>query len=166
MYHSLHIHRASRLVPVNSPILSDGAVVVDRDHIVAAGPFAEITKQFPGVFITDHQDAVLMPGLINAHIHLELSHLGRLSQNQPPESFTGWITGLLAARKELGATGKTVETAAAAMLEAQYRGGVIAIADIGNTSTGKALGNNTTLKLFHFLEYLGLSRAGLMPARA
>jgi hypothetical protein len=56
----------------NSPALRDAAIALDGDHVVSLGPRAEIEARFgPGERI----DAVLLPALVNAHTHLELSHL-------------------------------------------------------------------------------------------
>lgn len=60
------------MLPDAETALSDGAVVVEGDRIVwvgasGEGPVADET--------IDLGDAVLMPGLVNAHSHLDLTHL-------------------------------------------------------------------------------------------
>ena len=48
----------------------DGAILV-RDGLVAAvGPAAEVLAQAPGAEIVDHRPHLLMPGFIDAHIHM------------------------------------------------------------------------------------------------
>ncbi|WP_299867470.1 guanine deaminase [uncultured Hoeflea sp.] len=48
----------------------DGALLIEDGKILAAGPFAEIKAQAPdGVEIIDHRPYLLMPGLIDPHIH-------------------------------------------------------------------------------------------------
>jgi aminodeoxyfutalosine deaminase len=52
--------------------LRDGAVALDGDTVVAVGPAAALTARFGS---PERFDAVLLPALCNAHLHLELSHL-------------------------------------------------------------------------------------------
>ena len=46
--------------------------------------------------VRDLGQVALMPGLVNAHVHLELSWLR--DRVPPAADFTTWITGLFAAR--------------------------------------------------------------------
>lgn len=49
---------------------NDGALLIEDGKILAAGAFAEIKTQAPdGVEIIDHRPYLLMPGLIDPHIH-------------------------------------------------------------------------------------------------
>lgn len=161
---SVVIHRAPWLLSMAGPVLADGAVALQGESIVAVGSFSDLAKDFPGARIVDHPENVLMPGLINAHIHLELSHLDHLGKMAPPESFTGWIAEMLAEREALGFVGSSVEAAALKVLQRQYESGVIALADIGNTGIAQKLGPDFPGILFAFLEYLGLTKASLVPA--
>ncbi|MGO9371930.1 MAG: amidohydrolase family protein, partial [Syntrophobacteraceae bacterium] len=88
------IHRAEWVVPVCSPPVRNGAVLIYGGRIVAAGPFPAIRRDSPaGVRVADHGQAALFPALVNAHTHLELSALrGRIAFPQP--GFREWI-GLL-----------------------------------------------------------------------
>jgi len=158
------IHRAPWLISMDGPIVADGAVVLDGKTIVAVGPFRELEAEFAGAAVEDHHGCVLMPGLINAHIHLELSNLAHLSRGNPAESFTGWLTEMLSEREALGVTGPHVEEAAVDVLQAQHDSGVLALADIGNTGVARKLVDVFPGLLFSFLEYLGLTRGSLVPA--
>ncbi|MFJ3586827.1 amidohydrolase family protein [Streptomyces sp. NPDC090127] len=53
--------------------LSDGAVLVRDGVITDAGPRAEVEARAPaGIARHDHPDGTLLPGLIDAHVHLAL----------------------------------------------------------------------------------------------
>ncbi len=144
--------------------LVDGAVAVSKGRIVAVSGFSELRKQYPDAVVSDHEGYVLMPGLINAHIHLELSHLAHLGRQKEFGGFTAWLGKMLAEREALGAVGSHVEEAAGKELYRQFKSGVIALADIGNTGiTARIMGDFPGLVL-PFLEYLGLSRASLGSA--
>jgi len=61
---------ASFILPISSQPIQDGAVVIDDSKIVAVGKKEEILSKHPQIEVEDF--AVLMPGLINAHTHLDL----------------------------------------------------------------------------------------------
>lgn len=93
------------MVPIVSPPVADGGVLVERDRILAVGPWAEIRARADalsaaGAAVTrrDAGDAALMPGLVNAHTHLELSWLhGRVP---PAASLPAWVRASMALRRE------------------------------------------------------------------
>jgi cytosine/adenosine deaminase-related metal-dependent hydrolase len=68
------LHRARFVLPVAVPPIADGAVLVTGETIQAVGPYRDLAPQHAGE-VTDHGDAVLLPALVNAHTHLELSAL-------------------------------------------------------------------------------------------
>lgn len=68
--------------------LEDAAVVTRGQRLVAVGRRAEVQRHWPGPW-QDLGDAVLLPGLINAHCHLDYTHMA--GQFPPPRSFCDWI---------------------------------------------------------------------------
>lgn len=56
-------------------VIDNGAVAIRGDRIVAAGPRAEIEKQYTGRQRLDRPEALIAPGLINAHAHAPMSLL-------------------------------------------------------------------------------------------
>ncbi len=62
-------YRAALVAPVGAPPIADGAVVLDGERIAWVGPAA----QAPGGALTDLGDALITPGLVNAHTHLDLT---------------------------------------------------------------------------------------------
>jgi 5-methylthioadenosine/S-adenosylhomocysteine deaminase len=61
----MRVVSADWVVPVDGPPIPDGAVAVDDDRIVAVGTSSELESD------THYPDAVLFPGFVNAHSHLE-----------------------------------------------------------------------------------------------
>ncbi|MDO8629736.1 MAG: amidohydrolase family protein, partial [Phycisphaerales bacterium] len=92
------ILKARFVAPVDSPIIENGAVVIEDSRITAVGPAHEL----PAGKTADYGEAVIFPGLVNAHTHLELSLLaGRVP---PTSDFIDWLQRLIAARNsDLGA---------------------------------------------------------------
>ncbi len=104
--------------------LRDAAVALDGDHILALGPRLEVESRFGR---SERLDAVLLPALVNAHTHLELSHLrGRIPGG---EGLPQWIRLLIYARAGDPRPGRALDEAILDLEEA----GVAAIGEVTNT---------------------------------
>lgn len=118
---------ADWLVPVVGPPVRNGAVLVGEDgRIAAAGPESSVPAP-PGVPAHRHP-GVLLPGLVNAHTHLELTGLRDLAS---PEDFPAWIRAIR--RRKEARTRTDYLEAARAGLRACWSGGVTTIADTGDS---------------------------------
>ncbi len=153
----LQLHSAPWVVPVDGPVIADGGVVIEGRRICAVDTLLALHQQFPQIETVHHPFAALTPALVNAHIHLELSHLGELSKGPLTTSFTGWIQQLLALRDQQGATGNQVEAAARRTAELLYQQGCSVLVDIGNTASSLALATVFPGRLLAHKEYLGLA---------
>jgi cytosine/adenosine deaminase-related metal-dependent hydrolase len=80
------------VLPIGAPPLRDGTVVVEGDRIAWVGPRHAAPPAAPGT--PDHElgAAVLLPGLVNAHIHLDLAPF---AQRVAPRAFFPWIRRLV-----------------------------------------------------------------------
>lgn len=152
---SFVIHRAAWVVPVSDPVIRDGAVVTNQKQISAVGSFAYLRKKYPAASLVEHGRCALTPALINAHIHLELSHLPIPSHKKEITGFTHWIETLLSLREEAGDRNEAAENAAENTLRQQHQLGVIALGDIGNTDLGEKLDSRFPGVILHFNECLG-----------
>src|SRR2546422_3246176 len=86
----LRIHAGS-VHPVTAPPIEDGAVLVDdRGTIAAVGPHSLVPTP-PGARELAFPDASLVPGLVNTHTHLELTHL---ADKNAEREFARWIRSL------------------------------------------------------------------------
>jgi cytosine/adenosine deaminase-related metal-dependent hydrolase len=92
------IIRARIVVTMDGAPIENGAVVVSANRIVDVGKFDEIKTRHAGKTV-DLGEQALLPGLINAHCHLDYTCLrGKI----PPEkSFADWIRAINAAKAEL-----------------------------------------------------------------
>ena len=82
------------MLPVASPPIADGWVTVDRGRVVAVGH----SRPADGADERHLGNVALMPGLVNAHTHLELSYLH--DEVPPASEFVTWIRNVMAARRE------------------------------------------------------------------
>lgn len=87
----MRTYTARWVVPIATPPIADGAVTVDHGRIVYVGPRAGA----PASDVTDLGDAVLIPGLVNVHTHLELTAMRGFLEELP---FRRWILRLTKAR--------------------------------------------------------------------
>ncbi|HYR59172.1 MAG TPA: amidohydrolase family protein [Chthoniobacteraceae bacterium] len=92
------ILRAQKVVTMSGPVIEDGAVTVEADRIVEVGPASAVLAHAHDELL-DLGDAVLMPGLINAHCHLDYSMMRHAIA--PPRSFTAWVKRINALKRSL-----------------------------------------------------------------
>jgi cytosine/adenosine deaminase-related metal-dependent hydrolase len=93
------ILRARAVVTMDGPPIGNGAVAVSGDRIVDVGKFPEVSARYSGQEIIDLGEQALLPGLINAHCHLDYTCLrGKIPRQK---SFTDWIRGINAEKSKL-----------------------------------------------------------------
>jgi len=132
------------------PPVADGAVALQGDRVVEVGSRAALEARHGRA---RRVDAVLLPALVNAHLHLELGHLaGRVPGGH---GLVPWIQALVAARARGGAIEEGMERGAAALRAA----GVAAVGDVTNGLTsGRPLAREGLVgTLFH--EVYGFTEA-------
>jgi cytosine/adenosine deaminase-related metal-dependent hydrolase len=87
------ILRARIIVPVSRPPIGDGAICLSGDRILWVGRRAEVPASHVYGEETDLGETILLPGLVNAHCHLD--YTGMAGQIPPPKNFTDWIKSLV-----------------------------------------------------------------------
>ncbi|MBI1876163.1 MAG: amidohydrolase family protein [Acidobacteria bacterium] len=119
------VYRAAWVLPITGPPISDAGVSVDADRIVGIhkAPFPASAK------VLDLGHAALLPGLVNAHTHLELSWLrGRVA---PRARFIDWVRDLVRLRRD-EAPSAVREAMSGALAEVRSSGTAL-VGDISNT---------------------------------
>jgi 5-methylthioadenosine/S-adenosylhomocysteine deaminase len=116
------------LIPVGGAPIEHGALLIGPDgRVQGVGPDSNVPRP-PDIVAEDFGDAVILPGLINTHTHLELTGFeGQVRERE----FPAWIRQL----RELKATRGPAEYVDAARrgLAECYAGGVTTIADTGDS---------------------------------
>lgn len=83
------LHRARIVLPVGSPPIDDGAVLVDGAEIASVGRFEDLRSSNSSAQVVDHGESILLPGLINAHCHLDFTVMrGAILTTG---SFSAWV---------------------------------------------------------------------------
>ena len=91
------IYSARWLLPVSSIPIEDGAIAVGGQSIVAVGDRARVTERFPQAQSRHYDDAIILPGLINTHTHLELTAMRGYLEKEESDFFS-WLKKLTLAR--------------------------------------------------------------------
>ena len=121
-------YHASWVLPISAPPIRDGWVAVDRGRIVAVGHRAPAD----GARDVDLGDVAVLPGLVNAHTHLELSYLR--DEVPPAPAFVTWVRGVMAARRRhADPRAPEILTASITRIAESHAAGTAVVGDISNT---------------------------------
>jgi cytosine/adenosine deaminase-related metal-dependent hydrolase len=145
----MELFQAGWLLPISGPPLRDGRVAVSGGRIAWVGRRGDPGE--PEVPVQDLGPGVLLPGLVNAHCHLELSHLA--SAPLPSGAgFVPWVEAVVASRgKHSEAEMAAAASAAITSLEAS---GTVALGDVSNTLAHVGRLSGSSLSAVVFLELL------------
>lgn len=150
------IHTAAWLINPDLPPVAGGAILVRDGMVTAIGTLAELKSKFAATVI-DHHECAIVPGFVNAHTHLELTHFPswrlRTHVDYNPRRFTDWIIQLIKITRGLQA-----EDFRASLLE-----GVRKCVESGTTAVGDILSRYDLLASYNsppirgrlFFEALG-----------
>ncbi|CAN5315538.1 amidohydrolase [soil metagenome] len=121
---------AKYVLPISSAPIEDGAIAFDGGKIVGVGKKTEIKAQFQSADFEDMGEAVIMPGLVNCHSHLEITAM-RSALDEVEHDFRSWLLRLNRLRSEL--TAEDIERAAIMGALEGAQSGVTCFGDIGRS---------------------------------
>jgi len=139
--------RARWVFPVSGPPIPDGIVTVDGERIVAVGARADRTPDL------DLGNTAVLPGLVNAHTHLDLSGMRGLAP--PSADFTGWLRQVIAHRR--ARSPEQVQAGIQAGLTECLRFGTTLLGDIASEGGSWEKLVEAPLRAVVFRELLGLT---------
>lgn len=130
--------------------------------ILYAGPSEHCPQPIrPFDRVLDLSDRLVMPGLVNAHTHLDLTHIGPL-HHEPGDGFVRWVDHIRANRKS---DDTEIEQAVRLGVELSLAGGSVAVGDIAGAPAGRmttaparALAASP-LRGVSFLEFFGIGKS-------
>jgi cytosine/adenosine deaminase-related metal-dependent hydrolase len=143
--------RARIVLPVCGAPVENGAVAISANRVASVGRWREMDRETYQP-IVDLGEAILLPGLVNAHCHLDYTDMTGLP---PQKQFPDWIKGLLA----LKAAASYTDYAAAWLRGAQMllRTGTTTVGDIEAVpELLPEVWSSTPLRAFSFLELTGV----------
>ncbi len=160
------ILHAKYLLSSSNELIENGAVRVVGSEIADVGNFDSV-KHGKTDEIRDFGDAVILPGFVNAHTHLELTNLhGRVERT---DSLPDWLMGLMSyrgrvpgwLRRVLRQVGyrywgrKLVERSTAKGIAMSLAGGATTVADITNSGWSVSPLKRNPIRKLVFYEAIG-----------
>ena len=130
---------ADWVVPIDGPPIRDGAVRVEGRTIAEVGAAERADERFEG--------AVILPGLVNAHTHLEYAAMGGFGDGM---AFGPWIQDHIRRKAATGADDSLEQARAGAA--ACLRGGVTTIADCSYSGAVADAAAEAGLRAIVYLE--------------
>jgi cytosine/adenosine deaminase-related metal-dependent hydrolase len=148
---------ATEVVTVASRPVPDGVIVLGAD-----GTVMDVLRHDDpnlGGREVEHHDGLLCPGFVNAHCHLELSHLHKK---------IGTGTGLPGFLKEVvnlrAADSDSVNDAMLQADRAMYESGTMAVGDISNHGTSAQIKAHSPIHYHTYIEAFAFTAARSQPA--
>jgi cytosine/adenosine deaminase-related metal-dependent hydrolase len=127
--------------------LPGGSVLIINEEGFIAG----ISNTSEGGDDAEHYEGILAPGMINAHCHLELSHL----KGTLPEK-TGLVDFLSSVIKSRATDPDQISECMQAAEKEMYNNGTMAVIDICNTAGSVALKTKSALQWHSLVEVINL----------
>src|SRR3989339_617637 len=147
------IVKAKYLIPNPDNCIENGAVAIKGTKIHRVGTFDEIKTLANVDKIIDLGNAVILPGLINIHTHLDLTNLH--NRIKPTTNFTHWVFQIIGARlrwKE-GDYISSIEKG----IELCVESGTTTVADIANTGYSFSVLKKSPLRKVVYKEVIDLN---------
>ena len=140
---------ADTVYTINGDPIKNGVVVVDKEgKIISVGDRSE-----HGLLSLESHQGVIVPGFINSHCHLELSHMkGKVATGT---SLIPFISNVVNFRDEPEAN---IWTAIDMADDEMHKGGIVAVGDISNKidtfkrKAKSAIRYHTFVEMFDFLQ--------------
>ena len=120
------IYSARWVLPIAAPPIDNGAIVINDSAITAVGDRAVMVAAFPEALVEDFGNAVILPGLINTHSHLELTVMRGFLEREEYDFFA-WLKKLTVARLRMTEDDLFVSAACGAIEAA--RAGITCLGD-------------------------------------
>jgi len=138
---------ADYVIPVTSDPIKNGIVAIEDGKIVG------VFKELDSSIMTDvkYLTGVLIPGFINTHCHLELSHL--LDVIPQKTGLVDFINKVIEGR---GNDSEKIVSAMKSADRAMFENGIQAVGDHANTSVSAAIKSESDIIYHTFVEIIGL----------
>ncbi len=139
----------------HSTVFYNGAIVIRKGIIRAVGPLRGIMKQFSDRNIVHLENALLMPGLVNTHTHIELPNLLDTIKNN---TFPDWVLNLIAAKKKMDR--HVYKIAAQVNIDTLIQTGTTTVGEICTHGISPALLKKNGLRAIVYYEKINMASDG------
>lgn len=138
--------QAQWIFPISAPPLERGSITIHEDRIVSTQPADKATID------EDLGNVAILPGLINSHVHLDLS--GLRDKAPPHPDFTGWLREVIQHRLSLNE--ENIENDVRAGLQESIASGVTLLCDIAGQGLSWNVLAEAPIRAITCYEVLGL----------
>jgi len=144
---------ASTVYPVSKPAIDHGVIALD-EHGCIKGLYTLQEAEALNLQVSHHYSGALIPGFINTHCHLELSHLrGKINQH------TGLFKFVSEVMKNRFADTSEIIKAMEDADEEMYQNGIVAVGDISNQPISASIKRKSKIYYHTFVEAMGFNPA-------
>ena len=119
------IYTSRYIVPISSPYIENGAVVVQKNLIVDIGDRADMVRKYPDEKVEDFGLAAIMPGFVDCHTHLDHSVMRGLVEDS---AYAQWKYQIMLAEQRMDEADWAVSSMLGALEAAMS--GITTVADI------------------------------------
>ena len=142
---------ASYIYPVSAPPLKEGVIGIDANGLIKE-ILTAAEAESKGITGVKYYQGVLVPGFINTHCHLELSHLkGKIDRHT---GLPGFVEQVI--RQRQAEEAEVID----AMGEADrkmYENGIVAVGDISNKLISRSVKEISGIYYHTFIEAMGFN---------
>jgi len=142
--------KADYIFPVSSSPIENGIIVVDN----STGKIIDLINNSKNIKKYDqYYSGIMVPGFVNAHCHLELSHMKGIVPTGT--KLIPFISDIVTKR---GATKQQIQNAIQRADKEMFRNGIVAVGDISNTTdtflqkSKSKIHYHTFVEMFDFLQ--------------
>jgi len=140
---------ADYIFPVSSTPIKNGIVIIDENGIIL-----DVLSQEARLMTQDAEvyNGIIVPGFINTHCHIELSHLkGQVTEHK---GLTGFISELIPKRGTFSP--EQIKSAIESAEDEMISNGIVAVGDISNTDHSLEQKQKGKIAYHTFLEIFDL----------
>ncbi len=145
---------AKWVLPITAPFLKDAGVVIEADKIIDVGKTADMVKKYQGAELEDFGRAIIMPGFIDLHTHLEFSAMRGVCEDLPHSE---WKIQLTKKVRRLDMDDWRLSARLGA-IEA-VRSGITTIADMSTTGASLEAALELGIRGVVFYEFEGMDHS-------
>lgn len=134
---------ADYIFPISSEPIKNGVIITDN-----TGKILQIdSRENHDAASLEVYKGVIVPGFINTHCHLELSHMKGMAATG-----TGLLPFISTVVKERAISQETIDAAIEAADQEMYDGGIVAVGDISNKIDTAATKEKSKIRYYTFVE--------------
>lgn len=143
---------ANYIFPVNKPPIRNGIIETDDKGVIKR--IIEPDSDFQEIHSTQFFNGIIVPGFVNTHCHLELSHLKGIRPTK--QGIAGFIEAVTSQRE---AGYEIISKSITSAISQAQLSGTVAIADICNTISTLAHKVKAGIYYHNFIELFGINPA-------